>query len=69
MKIITKFAINDRVFILPLKIEGKIRAIYLGDTGLTYSTRYFDGVKPLDCYFTEDEISNEIPEKLVGFKK
>ena len=68
MQIKTKFNINDKVHILPLKIEGKILAIFYSNTGLTFNTRYFDGLKPSDCYFTEDELSLEEPKKSVGFK-
>ena len=68
MKINTKFSINDKVYITPLKVEGIIKGIYVDSGGVTFNTRYFDGLKPLDCYFIERELSLEEPKKDVGFK-
>ena len=68
MKINTKFSLNDKVQIIPLKIEGRITGIYISEGGVTFNTRYFHEFKPLDCYFREDELSFDIQEKVLGFK-
>ncbi len=69
MKLNTKFSVNDLIYIIPLKITGRVLAIYVAVTGTTFNVRYFDGLKPCDCYFTEDELSLEQPENKVGFQK
>jgi len=68
MKINTKFSINDSLYIIPLKIKGKVLSLFFASTGLTYNVRYFDTLKPCDCYFTEDELSLEEPKQEIGFK-
>lgn len=67
MKIITKYSINDKVYILPLKITGRVQSIFVTNSGITFNTRYFDGLKPCDCYFTEDELSLDEPKQEIGF--
>ena len=68
MKLNIKYSLNDKVHIIPLKIQGKIIGIFISGSGHSYQTRYFDGLKPLDCYFHEDELSLEEPKRPVGFK-
>lgn len=69
MKINTKFSINDKVYVIPLKIDGKVISIYLGETGLQYNCRYFHEYKAIDCFFYESELSLEEPKKDVGFNQ
>ncbi len=68
MKLNTKYSINDRVYIIPLKTWGRIISLFISNTGLSYNVRYFNNLKPDECYFIEEELSIEEPKKEVGFK-
>jgi uncharacterized protein YodC (DUF2158 family) len=67
MKLTTKYSIHDKVYIKELKLWGRITGIYFNIAGHEYNCRYFISSKPETCYFQEDEIQLEEPEKL-GFK-
>ncbi len=66
MKLQTKHSINNKVYIKELKLWGRITGIYFTNSGYEYNCRYFVHSKPETCYFSEDEIQLEEPEKL-GF--
>lgn len=67
MKIETKFDICQRVYILELKIYGKIIAIHINNS-TRYLVRYFDDKISQECYFYEDELSLQDEETKLGFK-
>ncbi len=56
MKIETKFDLGEKVQIKELNRHGKIKAIYINRTAITYSVRYFDNAKAEEIYFDEDEL-------------
>lgn len=66
MNIKTKFNIEDKVYIVPLKLWGKIIGLsfYIR---LKYDVRYFNGFDPKEVLFLEDELSLNEEEKKVGF--
>lgn len=66
MKINTKYNIDQSIYITHLKEKGKITGIYFDRSGYSYNVRYFISSKPETCYFSEDELQLEEPEKL-GF--
>jgi len=68
MKINTKYSINDSLYIIPLKIKGKVLSIYISEFGISYNIRYFHEFKSNDCYFYESELQLEEPKQEIGFK-
>lgn len=67
MNIITRFNLKETVQIIELKRIGKILSIYVSESGVQYQIRYFEGGDAKTCYFYEDEISEDIKEKTLGF--
>lgn len=70
MKFDTKFNINEKVYIIPFKREGRIKAFYANDNAIQYYVRYFDEADIKEIYFYEGELKRikETDEKL-GFRK
>ncbi len=56
MKFETKFALKERVKIPELERRGKIKSIFVDDSGISYSVRYFDKAEAKSVYFDEDEL-------------
>lgn len=68
MKINTKYELLTYVYIKELKIRGKILSIFVGPNKLVqYNIRYFSGLDYKDCYFYEDEISENEEDNKLGF--
>ena len=54
---ITKYDIKNEVDVLKLTdVSGIIKRISIGDSGIQYDVRYFDGVEMKNVWFYEDEI-------------
>jgi hypothetical protein len=68
MKISLKFSLKQKVYINPLKIDGRVLGVFISEKGESYNVRYFDGLKPIESYFIEEELSHESPPKELGFK-
>lgn len=47
---------GNKVSILELELEGRVKAIYITRAGATYLVRYFWDCNEKDCYFYPDEI-------------
>lgn len=67
MKIETLYNINQKVYITELKICGLILSINI-NSYIKYYIRYFDGCDAKECYFLENELKEQEPNKEVGFK-
>lgn len=67
MKIETKFAIKDRVWINELRTPATVLAIYIAETGVQYSCRWFDSKSSNTAYFYESEVSSVPEQEVVGF--
>ena len=67
MTLKTKYNVKDRVYILELKLIGKIIGIYYDGAEITYNTSYFYNSEKKTCYFDESEINLDIPERKTGF--
>ena len=68
MKLVTKYSIEDEVYIKPIKIWGLIMSIFINSSLKTqYSVRYFDGLTAKDIYFNENELAAEEPQNGLGF--
>lgn len=57
IRIETEFSIRTRVTIIPLDLKGTVTAIFIGDDGLTFRIKYYDGNIPRNEYFYESEIA------------
>ena len=57
MKNITlKYWLEQIVTITELKCKGRIKSIWITETGIQYQVRYFDKAEARIVYFYEDEI-------------
>lgn len=66
MKLNTKYNINDKVYIIPIKTWGKIIGLNFY-TVLKYDIRFFNGFDPKECLFLEDELSLQEENTKLGF--
>ena len=66
MNIKSKYNIDEKVYIIPLKLWGKIIGITYY-ARLKYDIRFFNGFDPKEVLFLEDELSLEEPKAEVGF--
>jgi hypothetical protein len=62
MKINIKFKIDQRVKILPLNLEGRIREIYIFNSGVMFYVRYLYEMRMHEATFYEDEL-REVPKE------
>ena len=67
MNIEVKWTIKSRVYIRELKTVATVIAVYISETGIQYSCRYFDDRSALTAYFYESELSNPPEGDKVGF--
>ncbi len=67
MVIKTKYSIGQEVYIKPVKLIGRISAIFIHRNSLEYNMRYFINSELKTCYFLEDELQLNEEEKKVGF--
>jgi len=51
-----EFSIKDRVKIIPLESIGRVLAVYISETGIQYSVRYFYNGEAKTVYFFRDEL-------------
>lgn len=66
MTIKTKFNVDDKIYIIPLKIWGKIIGISFYSR-LKYDCRFFNGFDPKEVLFLEEELSLQESENKLGF--
>lgn len=55
-KIVLKYYLEQVVIIIELKCKGRIKSIWITETGTQYQVRYFDKAEAKMVYFYEDEI-------------
>jgi hypothetical protein len=48
---------SDRVFILPLELEGVVVGVYHSIGSIEYKVKYYKESNPLECYFYEFELA------------
>jgi len=60
---------GDKVWIPELKINGRVKSVWIGDAGVQYNVRYFHDGKADTVYFYEDELEtlNGQKSKKTGF--
>lgn len=68
MKIITKFNIDQRVYLKDLKCWGTILSLSYTNR-LEYFVRFFDKYEPRNIYFLENELQESENEDKIGFTK
>ena len=68
MTLTTDFDLNQQVIIIPIDKIGIIRSIFVGETGVQFSVRYFNGEVPQEVYCYKNEISKLEEKESIGFK-
>ena len=60
MSVTTKFALGAKLKAILIKdVSGRITRISIGDAGIEYELRYFDGVEQISAWFFEDELEQD----------
>ena len=68
MKIATKWSIGDTVWVEELKVKARVLAVYISETGMQYSCRWFQEKDMRTGYLYECELGPNKPEDRVCFK-